>query len=161
MNICNAYYACNFVAKSATWFSENEGGVKGCSELFQKIIRFGNWICPLACFHQLNWILDSSKHIIKKLPSDEKSDQWKSLLGLKLTNNRGLFSSSYFHLSDWNWNMGKILKRADFEKNWRASHWQHIVHHPGLITVKHLVGEIGSLDWLIREVFTQDLKVLL
>ena len=37
-----------FVAKSAIWFSENEGGVKGRLELFRKFIRFGDAICPLA-----------------------------------------------------------------------------------------------------------------
>ena len=38
-----------FVAKSATWFSENEGGgVKGRLELFRKFIRFGSRMLPLG-----------------------------------------------------------------------------------------------------------------
>ena len=36
-----------FRKKSATWFSENEGGgIKGRLELFQKFIRFGSAALP-------------------------------------------------------------------------------------------------------------------
>ena len=42
------YFGHEFRNKSATWFSENEGGgVKGRSELFRKFIRFGEGKLPL------------------------------------------------------------------------------------------------------------------
>ena len=37
----HTHFCRNFVMKSAIWFSENEGGVKGRLELFQKFVRFG------------------------------------------------------------------------------------------------------------------------
>ena len=44
----HTHFCRNFVAKSATWFSENEGGGdKGRLELFQKFISFGGTILPL------------------------------------------------------------------------------------------------------------------
>ena len=43
----HTHFCRNFVAKSATWFSENEGGgVKGRLELFRKFISFGDAILP-------------------------------------------------------------------------------------------------------------------
>ena len=51
--------SCIFVAKSVTWFSENdggEGGVKGRSELFQKFVCFGMLICPLRIFDGYEYI---------------------------------------------------------------------------------------------------------
>ena len=34
--------------KIELWFSENEGGIKGCLELFRKFIRFGSVTCSLV-----------------------------------------------------------------------------------------------------------------
>ena len=42
------YFGHEFRNKSATWFSENEGGVKGRLELFRKFIRFGMGMLPLG-----------------------------------------------------------------------------------------------------------------
>ena len=45
----HTHFCRNFVAKSATWISENEGGgVKGRLELFQKFITFGDAALPLS-----------------------------------------------------------------------------------------------------------------
>ena len=50
---CMVFKAVQLFKKSATWFSENEGGgVKGRLELFQKFIRFGRGRLPLLVpFH--------------------------------------------------------------------------------------------------------------
>ena len=42
----HTHFCRNFVAKSATWFSKKEGGVKGRLELFRKYINFGDAILP-------------------------------------------------------------------------------------------------------------------
>ena len=42
-----------FVAKSAIWFSKNEGGIKGRLEFFRKFIRFGRAARPLVRCHML------------------------------------------------------------------------------------------------------------
>ena len=49
--------------KFATWFSENEGGVKGRLEFFWKFVRFGSAILPLKghhhphSLHHYSWII--------------------------------------------------------------------------------------------------------
>ena len=60
-----------FVTKSAIWFSENEGGVKGRLELFRKFIRFGRGMLPLVVnISGPSWI-DTKKHLFTCILSEQ------------------------------------------------------------------------------------------
>ena len=63
----HTHFCRNFVAKSATWFSENEGGVKGRLELFRKFISFGDVILPLSCSYSA--LITSTKIFSSFIPS--------------------------------------------------------------------------------------------
>ena len=55
----HTHFCRNFVAKSAIWFSKDEGGVKGRLELFRSFIRFGDAVCPLVISQLAFWYFES------------------------------------------------------------------------------------------------------
>ena len=77
------------IKKIATWFSKNEWGGKGLLDFFQKFIRFGSGILPLA-FSEMGLLEGGS---IKWTASLVSLYQWSVMIAL-------LISSQFFkHLS--------------------------------------------------------------